>query len=89
MIFKFLQKAPTIPLFSSFTFQSGDIQIIPRHHSYVEAYLFTFQSGDIQISLSKPSAFNKSPFTFQSGDIQIKKKLPLVGNIACIYIPIW
>ena len=57
-----------------FTFQSGSIQIFPRHCNTNAVIFFTFQSGSIQISLSDRNKLEFNVFTFQSGSIQIKDR---------------
>ena len=59
---------------SSFTFQSGSIQMPREIFFELIGNNFTFQSGSIQISTAPYTLRVAVSFTFQSGSIQIFTK---------------
>ena len=74
---------------SSFTFQSGYIQINIDANVDLPIPSFTFQSGYIQIDFNDIIRLACTSFTFQSGYIQMVF-LPLIRPIPFhLYIPIW
>ena len=74
---------------TSFTFQSGYIQMIAGTIFPAFRVIFTFQSGYIQIYIASSRINSSFVFTFQSGYIQMKALQVLATNNNLLYIPIW
>ena len=71
VLFKLRHRTEKSTQLTSFTFQSGSIQMIMRENRLQLLLLFTFQSGSIQILTTYNIPTDQLNFTFQSGSIQI------------------